>query len=867
MGRQEFRTVDVLRLEVETDPDGLVNLLPNPSGDLGGWGWVTPISGSTIGQSSSGDSLRYSIAVGVPQHFTSEPALVNEDQYVAASWNIPSSGLYHRVSFEWLDAAQALLSSSTKSGYMSGVGAKAYGPVQAPADTQYVRLRFDVYQNGSGGDPASGYLYFNDAALAVADDDGDLGTFRVNLCENPSFETDLSDWSDGGFGTTLSRSAGVGGPDASSYVMSLTGTASQQALYKAVGGESVEAGRDYTFSFYGRSQSVARAASLDLYWRNSGGAVISTSSVSLGTTSAAAWTRFSKTAQAPFGAASVTVGVRISAVSGSEVHYVDCVLIEKSDTLGDYIEGTVGSPDIPPLAPVQYVNILGPTHDIQVVREELNVGTLNATILDAALDPGSSDLIRPGRKVRLLYLDDGDWSPIFTGQILNGKVVYALKDRGIPDAKRARITLTAVDAIARLAAQPRGEGVATVDELPYVLEGCGVPWRCNDFGGQVPTATVVARNESASALDQIAITRDSSLTGIAWVDRYGVITVSDNMVRTPETIDGGDYSDLDIDYDIDRCVNEVGLIFLRLNPDTGETEEITYGPYRDEPSIDTWGVHHRDYTIQGIAEETSDLQDFAEAILALNSTPQIRVNSAVVPIRTLVNLAEHAGTDLYNVRAVGTPLDDVYSDIYSDIYGGEAASYDVVRVEHSITTDKWLMTLGFASTGSVAAPQAVPSPPSGAGGKTIGQLLRPVGEITTFLCAKVDIPAGWLPLDGSTFSADDYPELAAMLGGTTLPDFTDRLMVGAGSKALLATGGSPTVTLAANNFPHTHSISAPGSSQSYDTANTGGNAVLRKTSFDSHNHGGATGAVSLGSPTAVDILNPWVAVWPCVRAR
>ena len=34
---QQFKTADVVRLEVETDPAGLVNLVQNPSGELGGW--------------------------------------------------------------------------------------------------------------------------------------------------------------------------------------------------------------------------------------------------------------------------------------------------------------------------------------------------------------------------------------------------------------------------------------------------------------------------------------------------------------------------------------------------------------------------------------------------------------------------------------------------------------------------------------------------------------------------------------------------------------------------------------------------------------------------------------------------------------
>lgn len=39
-----------LRLEIETDPlpGAVVNLVRNPSGDLGSWSWITPVTGSTM---------------------------------------------------------------------------------------------------------------------------------------------------------------------------------------------------------------------------------------------------------------------------------------------------------------------------------------------------------------------------------------------------------------------------------------------------------------------------------------------------------------------------------------------------------------------------------------------------------------------------------------------------------------------------------------------------------------------------------------------------------------------------------------------------------------------------------------------------
>jgi hypothetical protein len=47
---QDFETYDVLALQVEQPPAAgqLKNLVANPSGVLGGWGWITPVAGTTM---------------------------------------------------------------------------------------------------------------------------------------------------------------------------------------------------------------------------------------------------------------------------------------------------------------------------------------------------------------------------------------------------------------------------------------------------------------------------------------------------------------------------------------------------------------------------------------------------------------------------------------------------------------------------------------------------------------------------------------------------------------------------------------------------------------------------------------------------
>lgn len=85
-----------------------------------------------------------------------------------------------------------------------------------------------------------------------------------------------------------------------------------------------------------------------------------------------------------------------------------------------------------------------------------------------------------------------------------------------------------------------------------------------------------------------------------------------------------------------------------------------------------------------------------------------------------------------------------------------------------------------------------------------------VGLVSQFLAS---IPPGWLQLDGSTYSENDYPILYARLpsqfksgSNFTLPDMTDVFPLGATNTADLGdTGGLNSITLTEAQLPvHTH---------------------------------------------------------------
>lgn len=556
MSAQRFTTTDVLRLEVEVNPTGLANLVTNPDGVQGGWGWITPVAGSFIEglPTSASSSLRFTApATSTASYFTTEPMPISAGQYAAAAWDLLAITGYVRVRFEWLNSSYALLSSSTQSGYLNTVGTAAYSPQQAPASTAFVRLRFDHYSTTAGAAPAgNAQVSYTNVKVAKAATSGALGSGRTNLIANPSFETDTSQWLPNS-GTALIRSTTYARYGTASLRLSEAGVPSSYGVASAFTTVTgITGGRDYMVTWHARAETANRRGYIEVTFR-SDTAQIGYVKAYKDTTSTALFSRFSHLFTAPTGTTQVIITLGTEAPTGSgERSFIDAVMVTEGVDVPAYFDGataasgtityawtgtahqstsTLTDTTLGSLVPTQWRNVLGPSHDIAVDRESLNLGTLTATILDAALDPSQTTNLRPGRRVRLLTLDatTAQWTPLFTGKATQLDVTYDEKAR---PAKPPRISLVAVDNTQALAAARRPDGVGTIYELPYVLEGAGVPWRVNGSGNQVATATVVSNNDNATALDQIAITRDSKL-GTAFVDRAGVLVANDYVATTP----------------------------------------------------------------------------------------------------------------------------------------------------------------------------------------------------------------------------------------------------------------------------------------------------------------------------------------------
>lgn len=881
MTAQQFDTVDVLRLEVEADPDGLVNVVQNPNGELGGWGYLTPVANTAI---TGGAVLRFTTTAAQAAFYTTEPYDMAPGEWAAARIEVTgrSAGTVTiKARFAFLDAAGAVLSSSAQSA-AAGIGVLNLAAVQAPAGTAKVELRVDMYV--SGGNPTAGtWVEFKGVTVAIAAAAGDLGAIRTNLEPNPSLESAGTGWAlynEGGLAGGAGRSNVQGGYVGAFGFIAAAATAGVAAVGAQLAAIPVTAGKRYGIHAAVKAPTVptltpTRDVWIDFRWLDAGGAVLSTDSGMAGHETSGAYMPFTRYADAPPGAAQLVRIVKVKDGSGAtlpngETHAFDAALTEQTNLIAGYFDGSTAdtasitydwngtanlstskatTSSLDYIEPIPFLNVLGSANSIRIHREALNLGTLEATIPDSALDPAQVDTIRPGRRTRLLVLDGAVWEPLFTGKILNGTAVY---DPANPDpTKQVRVTMTAVDNTSALANQRRSGGVENIDELPFVLEGCGVPWNVNGSGDQVPAAVVLASNPNASAIDQVAITRDNHL-GQAWIDRRNVVQAwdADQIPTTVQAVlDEDTYSGISIDYDTDRCINIVSIIFLRSSGE--DTEEVTYGPYTDAASVQQWGEHEAEFRIQWADEDETAIAAYADAILTANSTPVVRINSVRLPIRTTADMSATVGAR----RALLDLMDLVTA---SNDAAGIAGDHRITTLEHNITGQLWTVDVGFVVDGSVALPQETPSPPTTPSWWP---------EMRMLFGPKASCPPNFLVMDGSAFSAADYPLLDAHLVSLglpsgTLPNMTDVFPIGAGTKALGTSGGSPTKPVPPHTHDNTLSVDPTGTA----AAPRGTGTANVAAQGHAHPMSGAVTGVKAGA-AAFDVMNPWRAVFFIIRAR
>lgn len=396
--------------------------------------------------------------------------------------------------------------------------------------------------------------------------------------------------------------------------------------------------------------------------------------------------------------------------------------------------------------PVEYTNVLGPTNSIDIFRGAMQPGVIGVRVIDTSLDPAEVDALRTGRLFRVTALNDD--TAVFEDlagslYIIRAEVEYDLTK---PADKQVAISLTLTDSLQLLANSIRQNSVASISELPFVVETVGIPFVVDgESGTLIDHPEITARIPQATALDQVLLTRDSN-QGYEWISKAGVFNAwtdrGTDFYGGPVTFDESSYSVIVPSFDTDNCINEVLVIRVVENPFTGETVEKSYGPYRDEAAVDKWKVvRQASFRVTGIAE--ADVPAFAAEVLAVNSEPVRRVNSLAVPIRGPEDITpDKALIDLYATAHI------INTDKGLDLY------QHVTTIQHSIRATsegvRWLMTLGFDVAESVSSP----APVTGASGVATVPTRKGLAFHNTDTAlaegsGSLPIPLTYTPIEGS----------------------------------------------------------------------------------------------------------------------
>jgi PKD repeat protein len=414
-----------------------------------------------------------------------------------------------------------------------------------------------------------------------------------------------------------------------------------------------------------------------------------------------------------------------------------------------------------------------------------------------------------------------------------------------PPPKDVRITLTAEDAAAVLAATPQPVSVATMAELPELIESSGVPFTLDGSSTQVPSAVAVANNDKASLLDQIVIARDND-GGVAYVSRAGVLTLRTYgpSADLAHYLTEQSYSGRVAGYSTDRVTNSLAVKWQHIV--AGETVEDDYGTYEDAGSIAANGVRRRDVTWTG---PDAGFAARAAALLADNATPRRYVSELTLPIRSIADIWQEPvyPSGVPAADWAGKALLELYDTVATKLMGAWVYPY-ITSIQHTITArqgqqPKWLMTLGFAPEESAPRSIAVPSPPPAL---TTGAL--PFGS-----AGATGPNTQAIPNNAITKVTDSMMTVVATQGGITWDAANDRFVVPKSGIYLFssAAGWTGNATGVRRNYPFVNGVSAGGATTlvvNNQPFNTQWTTVLKLTAGDTvafHVYQNSGGALSL----------------------
>ncbi|MEU0312496.1 hypothetical protein [Nocardioides sp. NPDC006273] len=789
---------DDIKVEVQLPPEEGDNLLTNTSGQYGAWQWAP--DSLTTNVTITGDPVARTIKLqrggtaGSTGIWT-DPLPVTPGMYANARVDLTAITTGHKVTLglQFYNSAYQVISWHYSSP-STALDTLAFSSVTIPGTAAYARL-FVVLDKTADPNPDTGsananaLATFTKAMVTEVTGAGLPSVVRTNLMPNGGFQYSTTGWTVGQNIASISRFEYVGGAWVLRADTSETTLSNGEGCY--VHGPYVSdivGGENYSLRVDVRVDVMTDGHTLEptMYycWYNDSNAQIgSCTFVDSGVTDGS-WVQFWRIITAPAGATKLRInpgmrhrGPPILVAAGWDFD-VDSVSVVQSSALMPYWDGdtadtsshvydwtgTAGnSPStrssvgaVEYVEPdEQFIDVTGGYNQFTIERDELDISTMNGIVVDPALSPARADsMIKPGRGIRVwAYRPETEaFERLFTGKLGPCSVEYD----PLEDEKRnkLKITVTSTGRESTLAQASRPGVALTAAGLPALaLSSAGVPWVV-DGSTAITPATSVADNESASALDQVALTRDT-VGGTAWIDPTGTLQFETTLGAKstgPDTMGPADYSaaGLKVGFSTDNLINQV-LVTRLIRASDGSTEERTAGQtYEDGASVREWGAHSYPLTIASTPGATSDAEVAAQRILDGNATPtlaieQVEVNSA--------DERTHAFHDLYDLVTVT-----------ADTIDGEVIkALRIARRKDEFTTEKrpggqgrWRTTYGFKVEGVVASPSI--QPPLSSGAPSAAR-----GTVTTYISTAASVPTGgWATTPGFSTVLDSASDTAAL---------------------------------------------------------------------------------------------------------
>jgi hypothetical protein len=163
---------------------------------------------------------------------------------------------------------------------------------------------------------------------------------RTNYIKNPNIETDASHWSAfaaGATGIAVARSTAQHHSGSASLAVTATGAGNWGATTDDM---TASAGTTYTGSLYVRAGGNGRTTHLMLRFLDGSSNLLTSTEATTLVTSTSSWQRMNVTATAPVGTATMRLVAYSVGGNGTDVLYLDDILLEESAVVGDYFDGS-----------------------------------------------------------------------------------------------------------------------------------------------------------------------------------------------------------------------------------------------------------------------------------------------------------------------------------------------------------------------------------------------------------------------------------------------------------------------------------------------------------------------------------------------